>query len=199
MNISLKKRDQIVASARMLFLEHGFGATSMDVIAENAGVSKRTVYNHFKDKKALFSAIIETVCKETCPTDFDRPDLSQGAEQVLIAIGIKYLTANLAPQAIDLLRVVAAESATFPELGKLLWESGAKQLTQFISDYLVTLEQEGVLIVTNPDVVAIQFLGMIKEPFYLPLLFGIGHNPSKKEIKTTVEYAVSILLAGLKP
>ena len=49
-------REQVVAShgkpaqaldaARALFVEHGFGATSMDAIAAQAGVSKATVYAH---------------------------------------------------------------------------------------------------------------------------------------------------------
>lgn len=39
------------------FLEKGFQATSMDALAARAGVSKRTVYNHFASKEALFQAI----------------------------------------------------------------------------------------------------------------------------------------------
>ncbi len=37
------KRELIAAAARKLFLEAGFGATSMDAIAAQAGVSKRRV------------------------------------------------------------------------------------------------------------------------------------------------------------
>jgi TetR/AcrR family transcriptional repressor of mexJK operon len=199
MSVSEIKRGQIISAARTLFLEKGYGSTSMDTIASKARVSKRTVYSHFKDKKVLFAAIMKDVCKETCSVNFEQPDLSQGPEQVLNAMGKKFLIANLAPQAIDVLRVVASESNTFPELGKLLWDTGPVQLKQFISNYLKSLDEEGVLSVSNPDLVAIQFLGMIKEPFYLPLLFGIGNQPSQEEIETIVSHAVSVILASLQP
>ncbi|WP_042271470.1 TetR/AcrR family transcriptional regulator [Paraburkholderia heleia] len=53
-----RKRAAIVAAAIDEFLAFGFDATSMDRIAARAGVSKRTVYNHFPSKEALFAAIL---------------------------------------------------------------------------------------------------------------------------------------------
>lgn len=54
-----RKRDAIVRAAVEEFRASGYEATSMDRIAEAAGVSKRTVYNHFPSKEALFSMILE--------------------------------------------------------------------------------------------------------------------------------------------
>ncbi|CAG9253324.1 Transcriptional regulator, TetR family [Paraburkholderia unamae] len=53
-----RKRAAIVAAAIDEFLASGFDATSMDRIAARASVSKRTVYNHFASKEALFAAIL---------------------------------------------------------------------------------------------------------------------------------------------
>ena len=53
------KHQAIIDAASYEFREAGFAATSMDRIAERAGVSKRTVYNHFASKQALFDAIAE--------------------------------------------------------------------------------------------------------------------------------------------
>jgi TetR/AcrR family transcriptional regulator of autoinduction and epiphytic fitness len=52
-----RKRDAILAAALSEFDARGFQATSMDRIAHSAQVSKRTVYNHFTTKDALFDAI----------------------------------------------------------------------------------------------------------------------------------------------
>jgi TetR/AcrR family transcriptional regulator of autoinduction and epiphytic fitness len=52
------KRQAILEGAIKVFTEQGFGAASMDAIAEVAGVSKRTVYNHFQSKEALFQTIV---------------------------------------------------------------------------------------------------------------------------------------------
>src|ERR1700761_5661204 len=53
-----RKRIAIVGAAIEEFLAAGYDATSMDRIAARASVSKRTVYNHFPSKEALFAAIL---------------------------------------------------------------------------------------------------------------------------------------------
>ena len=57
LTLTQRKRQDILAAARAEFLDNGFRDTSMDRVAERAQVSKRTVYNHFPSKEALFSAI----------------------------------------------------------------------------------------------------------------------------------------------
>ena len=52
------KRDLIVEAARKLFLEAGYGTTSMDALAAKAGVSKPTIYSYFANKEALFGAVM---------------------------------------------------------------------------------------------------------------------------------------------
>src|ERR1700722_19192432 len=53
-----RKRSDIARAALRLFLRDGFARTSVDAIADEAGVSKRTIYNHFGDKENLFLSII---------------------------------------------------------------------------------------------------------------------------------------------
>jgi TetR/AcrR family transcriptional regulator of autoinduction and epiphytic fitness len=53
------KRDIILDAATAAFRDEGYETTSMDRIAELAGASKRTVYNHFGSKEALFQAVVE--------------------------------------------------------------------------------------------------------------------------------------------
>ncbi|MFL6657972.1 MAG: TetR/AcrR family transcriptional regulator, partial [Massilia sp.] len=50
-----RKRLAILTAAADQFRTHGFEASSMDKIAALAGVSKRTVYNHFPSKDELFA------------------------------------------------------------------------------------------------------------------------------------------------
>ncbi|MDF2484442.1 MAG: transcriptional regulator TetR family [Herbinix sp.] len=54
-----KKRATILDGAIDVFINMGFELASMDKIAETAGVSKRTVYNHFGSKENLFQAIVD--------------------------------------------------------------------------------------------------------------------------------------------
>lgn len=59
-----QKRKAILAGAVKVFTKDGFEASSMDHIAEVAGVSKRTVYNHFSSKEILFQAIVAEFLKQ---------------------------------------------------------------------------------------------------------------------------------------
>ena len=62
--IAARKRDQIMQGALRVFLQYGYEGTSMDRVASEAGVSKPTIYNHFKDKEGLFASLVEYVVVE---------------------------------------------------------------------------------------------------------------------------------------
>ena len=53
-------REQILDTAAQLFIQHGYYGLSMRQIAEAVGVTKAALYYHFKDKEALFLAILES-------------------------------------------------------------------------------------------------------------------------------------------
>ena len=55
---ALSKREQIVTEALKLFYRDGFNATGVDRISAEAGVSKKTLYNHFKSKDELVLATL---------------------------------------------------------------------------------------------------------------------------------------------
>ncbi|WP_199552745.1 TetR/AcrR family transcriptional regulator [Streptomyces sp. N35] len=54
----LEKRQAILRGARAVFGREGFTRASIDAIAAEAGVSSRTLYNHFGDKEGLFRAVL---------------------------------------------------------------------------------------------------------------------------------------------
>ena len=57
-------RDAIVEAADRLFLERGFGAVSMDELAEAAGVARRTLYNQFSSKEEIFREMLLRVSRQ---------------------------------------------------------------------------------------------------------------------------------------
>jgi len=202
---SSPKRNQIIGAARKLFLESGYDATSMDAIAEDSGVSKRTAYNYFKNKEALFAAmmekVIEKVCEEEVLAEMDQmtPWLELPPDVALKAAAKIYLKVFLAPEALDLVRAIVAESNRFPGLGEMYWDMGDKQMKSGLAEILSVWDSQGVLSIPDPQMAASQFIGMIREPYFLPLIFGFGNQPSAKELDATLDTAVSAFLSGLKP
>ncbi|WP_052423141.1 TetR/AcrR family transcriptional regulator [Nonomuraea candida] len=53
------KRQAILAGALTVFARDGYSRASIDAISASAGVSTRTIYNHFEDKAQLFEAVIQ--------------------------------------------------------------------------------------------------------------------------------------------
>jgi AcrR family transcriptional regulator len=51
-------KSRLIRSAYDLFLKHGYHATSMRAIAARAGLTVAATYNHFKNKDALFTAVL---------------------------------------------------------------------------------------------------------------------------------------------
>lgn len=133
---SSKKRQAILEAATAAFLDAGYGAATMDQIASRAGVSKQTVYAHFGSKEALFGAIIEDRCERflsvSLPEDIDSGDL----EEDLRAVARAFMDEVLAESSLNLHRLVIGESAHFPELGRIIYETGPARALSRLARFL---------------------------------------------------------------
>jgi AcrR family transcriptional regulator len=59
-----ERREQLVRTALRLFGEHGYRATTMEDIANEAGVTKPLLYQHFTSKRALYLELVQQVSDE---------------------------------------------------------------------------------------------------------------------------------------
>lgn len=110
-----RKRQAIVDAAVAEFRSNGFDATSMDKIAATAGVSKRTVYNHFPSKDDLFAHILQQLWDSSAALQAFRyrPELPLRT-QLLELMGQKMALLRDA-YFLDLARVAIAEGIHRPE------------------------------------------------------------------------------------
>ena len=51
--------DRILDAAEDLFAENGYSATSLADVADRVGIRSPSLYNHFKNKEALYQAVLE--------------------------------------------------------------------------------------------------------------------------------------------
>ncbi|MEP7023175.1 MAG: TetR/AcrR family transcriptional regulator [Actinomycetota bacterium] len=58
---SAATREALVAAARSLFAQHGFGEVGTETIVRAAGVTRGALYHHFADKTELYAAVFEAV------------------------------------------------------------------------------------------------------------------------------------------
>ena len=76
-----EKRAAVLEAAKALFLARGYDGTSMDAVAQAAGVSKLTVYSHFQDKDTLF---VEAVKAARRSSRRKRPTVSPSGEMATL-------------------------------------------------------------------------------------------------------------------
>lgn len=113
---SPRKRASILEAATQVFCDGGYETASMDRIAECAGASKRTVYNYFPSKEALFLAVVEELSAKMMTAkrvawDPDRPMTDQLADMARSKSAIADNPSELA-----LARVALGAFVSHPEL-----------------------------------------------------------------------------------
>ncbi|MGH9077747.1 MAG: TetR/AcrR family transcriptional regulator [Acidimicrobiales bacterium] len=59
-----ERRRQLLAVALGLFAQRGYRATTMDEVAEAAGVTKPLLYQHFSSKRALYLELVDSVADD---------------------------------------------------------------------------------------------------------------------------------------
>jgi len=59
-----ERRSAILRAAQRVFGAHGYAATTMDQVAEEAGISKGSLYNYFAGKQSLFEKVFEAAMAE---------------------------------------------------------------------------------------------------------------------------------------
>jgi AcrR family transcriptional regulator len=88
-----ERRAQLIEAAAAAFLARGFGGTSMDDVAHEAGVSRLIVYRNFESKTLLYGAVLDSVLLELAEqfTDVDMATLAErGAVQMMLPVARRH-------------------------------------------------------------------------------------------------------------
>jgi AcrR family transcriptional regulator len=191
-----EKADRILAAARTLFLQHGYGETSMDAIARHAAVSKATLYSHFDSKAALFAALIVTECRRLSDAigqrALDQPDIRDALLQVAHDVSNLLCSGD----GLTMYRIVVAEVPRFPELGEVFYDSGPTIMIDRIANILSRAADRGLLEIVDPRIAAIQFISLIRGELQLTSVLGL--KKTSKNPADYIEASVDLFLAGCR-
>lgn len=108
--------EEMLDAALAAFVRHGFDGTSMEAIARVAGVTKRTLYRHAKDKAALYLAVVERQARRAGAPQL-RAIPAGPLDARLRRASDVLLAWFLNPNVLALHRMTIAEAARRPELG----------------------------------------------------------------------------------
>jgi len=193
------KVEKILAGARQVFFEHGFGSASTDMVQRAAGVSKSTVYSYFPSKDALFVAVVQAECKSLVDGIHGERIKARTIRETLLRVGEKLCESVLAPSVLALLRIVIAEAPRFPLLGVAIREAGALPLQRELTEYLVEAGWRRDASIAEPRSAARHFVGMVLHDVQMECLLGLRSPPGPGEIRDIVEAAVDDFLRAHPP
>ncbi len=191
------KREAILTAALDVFLDCGYAAASVDAIAARAGVSKATIYAHFAGKEALFGTLIADRC-DACFGRIEQPALDEtGLRAALTKLARDFFDLVTAPEALAMFRVVVAEAARFPEVGRAFYAAGPAPGLEAITRFFAEIDRRGLLDIPDPRLAAEYLVGMLRSDTYLSMLLGL--SGPKRPVEAMIDGAVDLIMRGYAP
>jgi TetR/AcrR family transcriptional regulator of autoinduction and epiphytic fitness len=188
-----RKRLAILAAAADQFRAQGFEASSMDKIAAAAGVSKRTVYNHFPSKEELFAETLVQLFHSSAAI-LDLPYRAEMALREQLTALLKLKVATLADQQfLDLSRVAIAEGMHAPERARAI-VARLSEREEGLTVWIRAAQADGKLKAGDPVFMATLLQGQVKAVAFWPQV-TMGAPPLAPAAQAQlVDAAVSMFL-----
>ena len=187
----------VVDSAKKRFLAVGFRETSLDDIARDAGVAKKTLYGHFGSKEQLFSAILEMFGR-TWREELAHIVTRGGAPgDVLERAALHLLDIGTREDMTQLYWVLLVETRRFPALSAGLYQEGGRLIgIEPLECYLRAAVESGELEFDDIELAAEQFVHLVLGGVRARMLLMGARRPSVARRRVIARQAVRIFIAG---
>lgn len=108
----------------------------MDEVAKVSGVSKQTVYSHFKNKELLYTAVIEEKCRQYQIDEASICIDSKPIDALLCNIAKRFIQLLVDPSVIAMYTVVIGEAKNNPQVAQLFYDAGPLHSVEVVSKLL---------------------------------------------------------------
>ena len=197
-----RKGALILDTARQMFLERGYDATSLDDVAAASGVSKTTVYNNFEDKETLFRAVVlsvteraEQIISELGATlSRDEPVAGRlTAVARILAYGV------LNPAVVQLRRLAISEALRFPGIVTAYWDRAPARTLALLTESFAQMVAQGELDTGDPAAAAALFAYAVLGPHQDQALLQPNRRLTRSDLDEHVNHVVAAFLRAYSP
>jgi TetR/AcrR family transcriptional regulator of autoinduction and epiphytic fitness len=161
------KREAIVHAAIAEFRQNGFDTTSMDRIADTAGVSKRTVYNHFPSKDELFAEILRQLWMRSDSDQELRYSPELPVRTQLLAMLEHKLQMMSDDNFLHMARIIVAATIHSPERAQGMVARIAEKELEMVR-WIEAAQTHGALKPADASIAGQQFHGLVKTFAFWP-------------------------------
>jgi TetR/AcrR family transcriptional repressor of mexJK operon len=185
------KHAAIVLAAQTLFISQGYAATSMEAIAEQAGVSKLTVYNQFGSKQDIFVAAVTAKCAEMLSSLDLATNGRMPPRRALVSVGHAFLGLILSTEGVAMFRLIVQERS--PELSDLFYRSAIVPTIEQVAGVIAGLDPGDSLSFGDPRQASCDYLDLLKGHPWLLTMMGLPPM-SPAELDRHVEHCADVML-----
>ena len=187
-----KKRTTILSGAIDIFISMGYELTSMDKIAETAGVSKRTIYNHFGSKENLFQAIVADFLAQRQSLKTITYNPKKTLEEQLLAFANAEIFLINSPKRLEISRFL---TMVFLKNINYARETVSKYPPNYsiLLDWLKEAEKDGKIKTDNLLLAARVFYALVEGAITYPATFTFGID--KSALKPMLDEIIATFLA----
>lgn len=189
---------ELLDRALEIFLEKGFELATIDAIAAAVGMTKRTVYARYEDKRALFKAAVQRAIERwIVPISELEAVETDDLEATLTAVARIRMANAISPAGIRLQRIINAESYRFPEIFNVAYHQGSQPTIGFLADLLTRHAARGNIVAEEPTIMAGAFLALVVGA---PMrAFVWGNSIDKSELDKRIRFCVKLFMDGVRP
>jgi TetR/AcrR family transcriptional regulator of autoinduction and epiphytic fitness len=189
-----RKREAIIQAAISEFRSNGFEITSMDRIAATAGVSKRTVYNHFPSKEELFAEILNQLWTRISTEQATAYQPDQPLREQLRHMLLGKLQMMADDNFLDLARVAIAATIHSPERAQNM-VARMSEREESVTVWIRAAQADGRLKSVDPEFAAHQVQGLLKSFAFWPQISLGQPTLDNATQNTVVDAALDMFLA----
>ena len=184
--------DRVLDAATALFLEQGFGRTTLDQVSERSRTGKSTLYGRYANKEALFAAVVT----RSINAMFDdlKADATGGdVHSRLRHVGLELARVMLDPRCVALMRITAAEAGNFPALATLGYQMSFDGTARFVAEAITGSDRSRIPTSVMPT--ACRFVELALQPISFQATFGVDPDVLKKQVGRHIDEAIILLTA----
>ncbi len=187
-------RERILAAARKIFLDGPPEQATMDAVAHQAGMSKKTIYREFKSQVELLAALlIENVADMGAILP---PGPEDDIELELYGVLVRMVTHFTSPRSMALARLIISEVRRYPELMTASKPKGFPR--ELLAQWLAAPVVRAKFQIEDPDDAAAMLFGMVMQDSGFKLLVVNNAVMPQHLIEARARRAVQIFLRGVR-
>lgn len=192
------RHEELLDRALDHFLDKGFEQATIEAIAADVGMTKRTVYARYADKASLFRAAVNrAIDRYAIPDEQIRATDVGDLAQTLTNIAMLRIDLVSSPRGLKLQRIIQTESYRFPDIFTDSYEVGAMPTIKFLAKLLRRETAAGNLAIDDYFGAANAFMSLVVTG---PVRFILAASPlPPEEIEKRVAFGVRLFLDGARP